>query len=67
MGVAAGVPIMVTPIPIFADIEGAIQTEGLSPENIVECIKSCDEKKLSESREKLSNCVIPSNGTRSLS
>lgn len=53
MGVAAGVPIMVTPIPIFADIDGAIQTEGLSPENIVECIESCDEKKLSESRGKI--------------
>jgi glycosyltransferase involved in cell wall biosynthesis len=53
MGVAAGVPIAVTPIPIFDDIEGAIKMRGTSVDDIVASISMLQEDELKSSRKSI--------------
>jgi len=53
MGVAAGVPIAVTPLPIFDDIEGAIRLPGISVDYIVKGISEASDSKLEESRQSM--------------
>ena len=53
MGVAAGVPIAVSPIPIFDDIEGAIRMRGTSVDDIVASISMVDEDSLDECRKSM--------------
>ena len=55
MGVAAGVPLAVTPLPIFDDIEGAIRLPGLSVDYIVKGISESSDSKLEESRQSMIN------------
>ena len=53
MGVAAGVPIAVSPIPIFDDISGAIKLRGRNVEDIVASISMADEDSLDECRKSM--------------
>ena len=53
MGVAAGVPIAVTPIPIFDDIEGAIKIRGTTVDDIVASISMLQEDELNSSRKSI--------------
>jgi len=53
MGVAAGVPIAVSPIPIFDDIAGAIKLRGRNVEDIVASISMVDEDSLDECRKSM--------------
>ena len=53
MGVAAGVPIAVSPIPIFDDISGAIKLRGRNVEDIVASISMVDEDSLDECRKSM--------------
>ena len=51
MGVASGVPIAVSPIPIFDDIEGSIKLRGTSVDDIVASISMLSHEELEASRE----------------
>tara|TARA_B100001564_G_C20555502_1_gene631177 strand:+ start:57 stop:1100 length:1044 start_codon:yes stop_codon:yes gene_type:complete len=53
MGVASGVPIVVSPIPIFDDIEGAIRMRGKSVDDIVASISMLSEEDLESSRKSI--------------
>ncbi len=53
MGVASGVPIVVSPIPIFDDIEGAIKMRGKSVDDIVASISMLSEEDLESSRKSI--------------
>lgn len=53
MGVASGVPIVVSPIPIFDDIEGAIKMRGKSVDDIVASISMLSEEDLKSSRKSI--------------
>lgn len=53
MGVAAGVPIAVSPIPIFEDIEGAIKLRGKKVEDIVATISMTSEDELDRCRDSM--------------
>ncbi len=50
MGVAAGVPLAVSPIPIFDDVSGAISMRGTSVADIVASISMISEEDLESSR-----------------
>ena len=52
-GVASGVPIVVSPIPIFDDIEGAIKMRGKSVDDIVASISMLSEEDLKSSRKSI--------------
>ena len=53
MGVAAGVPIAVSPIPIFDDVNGSIKMRGKSVEDIVASISMLSQENLDDSRNKI--------------
>lgn len=53
MGVAAGVPIAVSPIPIFDDIEGAIKMRGTSVDDIVASISMLSNEDLESSKQSI--------------
>jgi len=53
MGVAAGVPLAVTPIPIFDDVEGAIRMRGKTVDEIVASISSISQSDLDSSRKSM--------------
>tara|TARA_B100000767_G_C19767957_1_gene538566 strand:- start:1903 stop:2862 length:960 start_codon:yes stop_codon:yes gene_type:complete len=53
MGVAAGVPLAVTPIPIFDDVEGAIRLRGITVDDIVASISMLDQSNLDSSRKSM--------------
>ena len=53
MGVAAGVPIAVSPIPIFEDIEGAIKLRGEKVEDIVATISMTSKDELDRCRDSM--------------
>ena len=53
MGVAAGVPIAVSPIPIFEDIEGAIKLRGKKVEDIVATISMTSKDELDRCRDSM--------------
>ena len=53
MGVAAGVPIAVSPIPIFEDIDGAIKLRGRKVEDIVATISMTSEDELDRCRDSM--------------
>ena len=53
MGVAAGVPIAVSPIPIFDDIEGAIRMRGTSVDDIVASISMLSVQDLESSKQSI--------------
>ncbi len=53
MGVAAGVPLAVTPISIFDDIAGAIKMRGRSVDDIVASISAIGQNNLDSSRESM--------------
>ena len=53
MEVAAGVPLAVTPIPIFDDVEGAIRLRGRTVDDIVASISSIDQSSLDSSRKSM--------------
>ena len=50
MGVAAGVPLAVTPIPIFDDVKGAIRMRGRTVDDIVASISTINQSDLDTSR-----------------
>ena len=50
MGVASGVPIAVTPIPIFEDIVGAIKLRGKTVDDIVASISMTSNEELESCR-----------------
>ena len=51
MGVAAGTPIAVSPIPIFDDIIGSIKMRGTSVEDIVASISAITDEQMVNSRK----------------
>tara|TARA_B100000989_G_C19529500_1_gene468829 strand:- start:729 stop:1769 length:1041 start_codon:yes stop_codon:yes gene_type:complete len=53
MGVAAGVPIAVSPIPIFDDIKGAIKLRGRSVEDIVATVSMTTQDDLDKCRDSM--------------
>jgi glycosyltransferase involved in cell wall biosynthesis len=53
MGVASGVPLAVTPIPIFDDITGAIRMRGKTVEHIVASISQISKNDLDTSRKEI--------------
>ena len=53
MGVAAGVPLAVTPIPIFDDVTGAIRTRGRTVDDIVASISKISQEELDSSRKSI--------------
>ena len=53
MGVASGVPLAVTPIPIFDDIEGAIRMRGKSVDDIVASISMLKKGDLESSQKSI--------------
>ena len=53
MGVAAGVPIAVSPIPIFEDIDGAIKLRGRKVEDIVATISMTSKDELDRCRDSM--------------
>ena len=53
MGVASGVPLAVTPIPIFDDIEGAIRMRGKSVDDIVASISMLKKEDLESSQKSI--------------
>jgi len=53
MGVASGVPIAVSPIPIFDDIDGAIKMRGNSVEDIVASVSMLSDNDLNTSRKSI--------------
>ncbi len=53
MGVAAGVPLAVTPISIFDDVEGAIRLRGRSVDEIVASISMLNQENLDSSRKSM--------------
>ena len=53
MGVAAGVPLAVSPIPIFDDVSGAIRMRGTSVADIVASISMLSEEDLESSRQSI--------------
>ena len=53
MGVASGVPIAVSPIPIFDDIDGAIRMRGTSVDDIVASISELSDENLKSSRKSM--------------
>ena len=55
MGVASGVPIAVSPIPIFDDIDGAIRMRGTSVDDIVASISELSDENLESSRKSMVN------------
>ena len=55
MGVASGVPIAVSPIPIFDDIDGAIRMRGTSVDDIVASISELSDENLESSRKSMAN------------
>ena len=50
MGVASGVPIAVTPIPIFEDVVGAIKLRGKTVDDIVASISMTSNEELESCR-----------------
>ena len=53
MGVAAGVPLAVTPIPIFDDVKGAIRMRGRTVDDIVASISTINQSDLDSSRQSM--------------
>jgi glycosyltransferase involved in cell wall biosynthesis len=53
MGVAAGVPLAVTPIPIFDDVTGAIRMRGGTVDDIVASISKISQDDLDSSRNSM--------------
>lgn len=53
MGVAAGVPLAVTPIPIFDDVTGAIRMRGGTVDDIVASISKISQDDLDSSRKSM--------------
>ena len=53
MGVAAGVPLAVTPIPIFDDVTGAIRMRGRTVDDIVASISKISQDDLDSSRKSM--------------
>ena len=53
MGVAAGVPLAVTPIPIFDDVTGAIRMRGGTVDDIVASISKISQDDLESSRKSM--------------
>ena len=53
MGVAAGVPLAVTPIPIFDDVTGSIRTRGRTVDDIVASISKISQDDLDSSRKSI--------------
>jgi glycosyltransferase involved in cell wall biosynthesis len=53
MGVAAGTPIAVSPIPIFDDITGSIKMRGASVEDIVASISAITDEQMANSRNEI--------------
>jgi glycosyltransferase involved in cell wall biosynthesis len=53
MGVAAGVPLAVTPIPIFDDVDGAIRLRGRTVDDIVASISMLNQDHLDSSRKSM--------------
>ena len=51
MGVASGVPIAVSPIPIFDDVNGAIRMRGGNVDDIVASISMLSQEELDNSRQ----------------
>ena len=51
MGVASGVPIAVSPIPIFDDVNGAIRMRGGTVDDIVASISMLSQEELDNSRQ----------------
>ena len=51
MGVASGVPIAVSPIPIFDDVNGAIRMRGGTVEDIVASISMLSQEDLDTSKQ----------------
>ncbi len=51
MGVASGVPLAVSPIPIFDDVSGAIRMRGKSVDDIVASISMISDDELEASRQ----------------
>ena len=51
MGVASGVPLAVSPIPIFDDVSGAIRMRGKSVDDIVASISMISDDELESSRQ----------------
>lgn len=53
MGVAAGVPLAVTPIPIFDDVTGAIRMRGGTVDDIVASVSKISQDDLDSSRNSM--------------
>jgi hypothetical protein len=53
MGVAAGVPLAVTPIPIFDDVKGSIRMRGRTVDDIVASISKISQDELDSSRKSM--------------
>ena len=53
MGVAAGVPLAVTPIPIFDDVTGAIRMRGGTVDDIVASVSKISQDELDSSRKSM--------------
>ena len=53
MGVAAGVPLAVTPIPIFDDVTGAIRMRGGTVDDIVASVSKISQDDLESSRKSM--------------
>jgi hypothetical protein len=51
MAIAAGVPIAVTPLEIFSDLEGAIELPGISSEEISKGLSEISDEDLERSRD----------------
>jgi len=51
MAIAAGVPIAVTPLEIFSDLEGAIELPGISSEEISKGLSEISDEDLEHSRD----------------
>ena len=53
MGVASGVPLAVSPIPIFDDVDGAIRMRGTTVDDIVASISMLSAEELDTSRKEI--------------
>ena len=53
MGVAAGAPLAVSPIPIFDDVSGAIRMRGTSVDDIVASISMLSDEDLKSSKKEI--------------
>ena len=51
MAIAAGVPIAVTPLEIFSDLEGAIELPGITSEDISRGLCQISDEDLERSRD----------------